>query len=110
MSKYRYKVTKDCFYGGCYRTPGGRHGIVVVPEKLNEDEKPSYLELIDDAPAAAPSAEPEKINASKNAVELAEQFSVNLDDVVGTGANGQINKGDVQKFIDDNTDNGDEVI
>ena len=43
---------------------------------------------------------------SKNAQELADEFSINLDDVKGTGVNGQITKGDVQKFIDSNTGDG----
>lgn len=41
--------------------------------------------------------------ASQAASELASDFSINLDDVVGTGAKGQIIKADVQKFIEQNT-------
>ena len=47
--------------------------------------------------------------ASKAATELADEFSVNLEDIKGTGAKGQVTKGDVQRFLDDNSA-GEEVI
>jgi pyruvate/2-oxoglutarate dehydrogenase complex dihydrolipoamide acyltransferase (E2) component len=41
---------------------------------------------------------------------LAEQFNVDVDDVTGTGTDGQVLKSDVKKYIDSNTGNNAEVI
>jgi pyruvate/2-oxoglutarate dehydrogenase complex dihydrolipoamide acyltransferase (E2) component len=47
---------------------------------------------------------------SHHALNLAEEYSVNIDDVHGTGTEGQVTKADVQKFIDANTGPNAEVI
>jgi len=43
-----------------------------------------------------------KINATKSAIEFADENQIDLDLVDGTGADGRIGIGDVRQFADDN--------
>lgn len=48
-----------------------------------------------------------EINATDDAKELAEEHGVNLADVEGSGKDGRITKGDVQKVVDASEENND---
>jgi len=47
--------------------------------------------------------EDDEVNASKAARELADEAGIDLSDVEGTGKDGTVTKGDVQKAIDANS-------
>lgn len=49
----RYKVTQPGFYGGIFRTPGGKHDPVVTAAPISAKKLPSWLEEIkeDSSPA-----------------------------------------------------------
>ena len=66
----RYRVTKPCFYEGCFREPGGKHSIVVAEKPLKK--LPSYLELIDESePAKKAGKKAEKDGPLLSEVKLA---------------------------------------
>jgi hypothetical protein len=60
----RYRVTKPCFYQGCFREPGNKHEIVVLPEKLAAKDTPSYLEFVPE-----PKPEPTRGRKKEDVVE-----------------------------------------
>jgi pyruvate/2-oxoglutarate dehydrogenase complex dihydrolipoamide acyltransferase (E2) component len=86
-----YRVLKQCFLGNSIRKPGS----VVVDDEFT-GPVPSYLELIE---GPEPEPEPVEIAASDAARALADEYGVDLSLVTGTGADGNITKGDVQAFI-----------
>lgn len=114
-----YITTKDCFCDGRRIRAGGKYpekkempDYVISEADYKKGVKPKkadhnvYVETkkadsiadvaIDGTGNPAPAA-------SKAAIDLAKEYSVNLDDIDGSGVNGQITKADIKKFIDDNT-------
>ncbi len=52
---------------------------------------------------------PKVVNASDGAVEFAEEFGLNLDEIEGTGANSKIVKADVMAFLESGTPDVDDT-
>lgn len=111
-------VISMAFRDGKRLRPGQKYTYSGDPEEL-----PSYLVPRKEYQAPEPAAETdaglvEKIDAiedasidgdgfvagvSKAALKLAEEYSISIEDVTGTGAKGQVTKADVQRFLEDNT-------
>lgn len=79
----------------------------VVLDKVADPAKVKKANSISDVPIEGRGSK-KVLKASPAAIQLAEEYTVDMEDVVATGADGQITKGDVQAFIDANT--GNEVI
>lgn len=100
-----YKVIKKGFRNG-RKYPGQ---TITTEQPL--DPIPSWLEPISgkseqtagEPVLAEPAPAADQVNASANAIKLAKEFTVNLDDVEGTGTGGQITVTDVKNFINQNT-------
>lgn len=120
------KSSADCFVNGVF-VPAGKPYTTTqydsedaeIPERvtiINEIEEAEFEDVIDDDSLSKDISDTSTANgtgmieddkdlpaATDSAKALAKEYSVNLEDVAGTGAKNQITKGDVQKFIADNS-------
>lgn len=64
-------------------------------------EDTDTIVAVDNAEAAKEEPEvTDEIDATKGAIDYAQEYGVTLSDVVGTGSNGRITKGDVVAFVE----------
>lgn len=78
-----YKVLSPGFWGGTYRTPGGRHDPVVTASPIAKKDLPSWLEPIT-GPAPAKRAAAKKTAAAKKEQETEAKLDFTGDDDVET--------------------------
>ncbi|PHS70690.1 MAG: hypothetical protein COB23_03180 [Methylophaga sp.] len=67
---HQYKVVKDCFFGGVYRTPDNKHNIVTVDDKFEENEQPHALEYAGELGEAVAEPEPEPEPKDRNVTSV----------------------------------------
>lgn len=79
-------------------------GMIVEDPSAEED----YNKLFGQNDEEEESNDEEEVNATDTAIELAREEDIDLEDVEGTGANGKILKKDVEQFIRERYDEGED--